>query len=877
VFPIHTCLACKRWEISDADLYCAWCSAPLTWLRLAQDLIPFYPTEAGEVLEGTIVLTNPGSRTAHASISAPAGFVVDADTVALEPQGESVSIPFSFRAPSVGYWSDSITIAVEGGEPLAARVLCSAPPRLRLGGEGLSLNEGEKGPFTVTVRHWDGGPALVTDVQTRNGKLEVLSGGGALQPGGDLEIQVQIPGGVAVTAGDFRETLSVSLLNAGALEFPLPVTVQKPPRIELSADYLPFGDVMPGRSRRKQLHLINLGEAPLLIKNISLVQNDGRWKLDLPQPLPLQIRRSSEDSVTLTVQDAIGGTSSATLLIVTNDPLRPEIYVKADVHVLADPPISDAFVGIDFGTTHSCIAVAKPGEAARALPLNETASDPEQQVTMPSCVYWPQPPVPGNLRDCVVGSGALAMAGGPATIQATVMSIKRKMGQPYPERILGVTLMPQEIAARVIRYMLDVAEEYLGEVVRKAVVTVPANFTPPQVRATMEACALAGLEAEVVRKHMMDEPVGAAVDYLTHLSAEQEEALGPDFHALVYDFGGGTLDISIIRHEFDGFTRSIKVVASKGDNAFGGDDLTEMVRQHILRKAELDYGGTLLADPPDKWGSIASADLRNIHYTNYAGLRTVAETIKRRLSDDTDYAYGTEGDLVFMVGRERRPMYVKGRMTRSEFEGLIRERLQESRKLVDRALRAAALREDEIPLVLLVGMSSRTPLVGQLLERWFGLKPVLHEEPKACVARGAHRKGVLLSMPEDGGVTELVRELDKTNCQYGIIVSSWKGPRFQAVIQDGAPFPAEGVYPDRGLPLNGRPGMKVIVALNRGEENSAENNSEIAHLGEILVEGTDGAETLPLQVYMKVADHRNITVQLHVAGQETRLAHFKEY
>ncbi|MDB4897840.1 MAG: molecular chaperone DnaK [Firmicutes bacterium] len=872
MFPIQTCLACKRWEISDADLYCSWCGAPLTCVALAQDLIPFYPTAVGEVLEGNLVLTNPGSRTAHATIIAPAGCSVDLDTVTLEPHGEAVVVPFSLRAPSAGHWNGIITIDVENGEPLTARVLCAARPRLRLEGEDLAVNEGEKGPFTVTLRHWDGGPAFITDVQSRNGRLEIRSGGGALQPGGDLTIQVQLPGGTAVPPGDFRELLAITLLNAGTLEFPLPVTVTKPPRIELSADYLPFGDVMPGRSRRKQLHLINLGEAPLLVKNVSLMQNDGRWRLDLPGALPFQIRRAGEETITLTVQDTTGGMSSTTLLIVTNDPLRPELYVKADVHVLADPPVSDSYVGIDFGTTHSCIAVARPGEAARALTLNETASDPEQQVTMPSCVYWPQPPIPGNLRDCIVGSAALVMANSPATIQATATSIKRKLGQPYPERILGVALTPQEIAARVIRYMLDSAEEYLGEVVRKAVVTVPANFTPPQVRATVEACALAGLEAEVVRKHMMDEPVGAAVDYLTNLPDEQAEALGNNFHTLVYDFGGGTLDISIIRHEFDGFTRSLKVVASKGDNAFGGDDLTELVRKHLVRKAEQEYGGTLPADPPEKWASIASADLRSIHSTNYALLRTAAETIKRRLSDAESCEYGTEGDLVFMVGRERRSQYVTWRMTLSELEGLIRERLQDSRKLVDRALRAAGLREDEIPLVLLVGMASRTPLVGKLMERWFGLKPELHKEPKACVARGAHRKGVLLSLPEDGGVTELVRELDKSNCQYGIIVSTWKGRRFQPVIPDGAPFPAEGVYEG-----SVRPGMKVIVALNRGEESSAESNPEISPLGEILVEGTDGTDLLPLQVYMQVADHRNIAVRLHVGGQETRLAHFKEY
>ncbi|HYF92043.1 MAG TPA: Hsp70 family protein [Symbiobacteriaceae bacterium] len=879
MFPVLTCLACKQWEVSPTDIYCSWCGEPLTKVSLAHDLAPFYPASAGDELQGELVLINQGTRLARVRAAAPPGFVLSPPVLELEPGGPGTSVLFTFFAPRAAFWADTIRFEVENGAPVPAKVVCSARPRLQALGEALAVTEGERGPFTVTVRNVEGGPAVVTAVKARHGRLEV-AGGGEIQPGGQLALRVQLPGGAPAAGGELREVLELTLLNGGTAELPLSVTVQRPPKLGLSTDHLVFGDVLPGRTRRMPLHITNLGQGTLVVTHAALQGNDGRWTLTLPQPVPFEVRTAGEESISLAVQDAGGGATAVRLLLVTNDPQRPECYVTAEARVLANPEATDAFVGIDFGTTNSCICAARPGEQPRMLVLDEMAQDPEERVNLPSCVYWPQPPVPGDLRDCEVGRAALNMAGNPLYAHATSLSIKRRLGEQHPERILGVNLMPHEIAARIIRHLVDAAEEYLGAIVRKAVVTVPANFTPPQVRATVEACNTAGLEAEVVRRHMMDEPVGAAVDYLTTLDERQDAEFGPTFHTLVYDFGGGTLDISIIRYEFDGAARRLRVVATKGDNAFGGDDLTEILRRRLRQKAEQELMGSLPADPPEKWRSMPPGDLRTMHYTNYTLLRTAAERMKRRLSEQAgDLRQEVEdgAELELIVGRERRKQYVALKMSLGEYEDLIRERLQQTRRLVDRALTAARLREEEIPLVLMVGKSSRTPLVGKLLERWFGIKPVLHPDPKACVARGAYRKGVILSHPEFGEVTDLVRELDKTNCRYGIIVSTWRGRRFLALVPEGAAFPAIGGLPTDGPPLNARPGSRLIVALNRGDEDNPDGNGEISQLGEIVVESDGAASLLPLEVTMTVHDHRHISVGLRAGGAETRLAQFKEY
>ncbi|MDF2630859.1 MAG: chaperone protein DnaK, partial [Symbiobacteriaceae bacterium] len=619
----------------------------------------------------------------------------------------------------------------------------------------------------------------------------------------------------------------------------------------------------------------------LKVRQVALLENDGRWQLDLQDQPPFDIAGGNAPSIGLVLKEGPGGSFRAKLLVATNDPYQPEQTVALQAHVVETPQVSPAYVGIDFGTTHSCICVARPGQDAKTLELDDTQTG-EDRFTMPSAVYWPKPPVAGNLRDCIVGRPALRAAEDPSNEDAVALSIKRKMGKRDTKRYLGVPLAPHEVAARVIRYMVDKAEDYLGAIVEKAVVTVPANYTPPQVRATVEACRLAGLEAEVVRSHMMDEPVGAAVDYLTELDEYKmmEMGLGPDFHALVYDFGGGTLDVSIIRYTYNGYRRSLKVVATKGDNFMGGDDLTELLREHLRRTAEAtlqqNHGlrTRLLADPPDNRPPGLNAADQAIHQVNYTLLRNAAEAMKRKLSDEFEASGRVE--LRFMAGSRQHSDFMEFKIARRDYEKLIRERMESTGRLVERALTAAKLRPGDIQLILMVGKSSRTPLVGNLLEEWFRRDPVLHPEPKACVARGAYKKGEMDSLPGEEE-TDLVRELDRTNCRYGIISGTWRGKMFRTAIPEGVPFVATGSYPPPGTPLTAVPGVPVIVALNRGENDLYKDNEEIVELGQVMVDGQPGGPQVALEIEIQVEDHRNIHVQLRVDGKETKLARFEEY
>jgi len=834
-----------------------------------ESFLPFYPNALHEELEGVLSLVNVGTRPVTAEVEAPPDFILDEIEVELAPGTPPRRIPFSFKAPALNHWSADILVRCAGTKAENVQISCGARPYLALAEEKLDLLEGHTAPFSVVVRHRDGGPAFVRKVSTHHGRLEVIGGSGYVSPGGDLVLQLRFPGGASAPRGVFDEILELDLLNAPAVALPLAVVVRELPCLEINATHLDFGNVVIGRSRAKVIRLSNVGGGALQVEQVTLLDRGDTWEFQDPGRPPLVLRQSGEVDLVVSVCPRRPEPSRARLLVVTNDPRHREVQVTLTAAGVLELPKYRGLVGIDFGTSNSCISLLSPGGEVQPLVLDPAAHDPEERLVLSSCVYWSAPPTPGNLRDCTVGRAALERAASPLYARSTATSIKRKMGRREPERILGVPLLPQEIAARIIRHLVDAAEDKLGQTVSRAVVTVPANFTPPQVRATVQACTLAGLDEVVVAGNLMDEPVGAALDYL----ATSGQRAGDSPYTLVYDFGGGTLDISIIHFHGVGGVQRLDVLATKGDTAFGGDDLTEMLRRELQRRAEAELRATVPADPPEGWEAIPSGELLRCHYENYTALRRLAEGMKRDLSDRHETTDGC--DLLVLRGRDVQKAYRKYTVKRTEYEELIRPRLKETRKLVDRALRAANLREDQVNRVLLVGKSSRTPLVADLLGNWFGLKPVLHPEPKVCVSRGACKKGELVSNPQEGHLLA-VRELDRTNCRYGIILFRELRRQFQPIIGERESFPAAGTYPHNGNPLSIQPGGRITVALNRGEDDLAVDNPDISPLGEITVDEESDA-VLSLRVALRVENHRSIAVEVDVGGGSTRTVRFEEY
>lgn len=350
----------------------------------------------------------------------------------------------------------------------------------------------------------------------------------------------------------------------------------------------------------------------------------------------------------------------------------------------------ELIVGIDLGTTNSEIAAFVDG---KPQVIGEAG-----QLMLPSCVGI------SPAGELLIGEAARnQMLLYP---EFTVRSVKRLMGTSQPIKLGDRSFTPPEVSALILRELARWAEACLGEPIKKAVITVPAYFSDAQRSATREAGELAGLE--VVR--IVNEPTAASLAY--GLDSKERRTV------MVYDLGGGTLDVSIVRIEGE----VTEVLASHGDNQLGGDDFDQKLVDHILDRFRQQHG----------------VDLRDKHPGAYARVWWAAEAAKRQLSYEP-YTHIREESLVQVDGR---PLHLDIEISRQEYEGLIRPLVEKTLESVSKAMADAALPPSALDAILLVGGSTRTPLVIRMLEELSGKAPRQDLHPDLCVALGA---GVLAS------------------------------------------------------------------------------------------------------------------------------------
>ena len=368
-------------------------------------------------------------------------------------------------------------------------------------------------------------------------------------------------------------------------------------------------------------------------------------------------------------------------------------------------------IGIDLGTTNSCVAVMEGGEPV-IIPNAEGGR------TTPSVVAF------SKTGERMVGS--LAKRQAVTNHDRTITSIKRQMGTSYRVNIDGHKYTPQEISAMILQKLKKDAESYLGEPVTEAVITVPAYFTDAQRQATKDAGKIAGLNVQ----RIINEPTAAALAYGVDKEAEQK--------IMVYDLGGGTFDVSIL----DISSGVIEVLATAGNNHLGGDDFDECVVQYLLSEFKKQHHIDLSRDP---------AALQRI--------REAAEKAKIELSSMT----ATTVELPYItVGRDG-PLHMDIPLTRAKFNDLTYHLVQATREPVNQAINDSGVSVSQIRKVLMVGGSSRIPAVQDVVQTITGSLPFEGINPDECVAMGACLQGGVLS----GSVKGLLL-LDVTPLSLGI-------------------------------------------------------------------------------------------------------------
>ncbi len=443
--------------------------------------------------------------------------------------------------------------------------------------------------------------------------------------------------------------------------------------------------------------------------------------------------------------------------------------------------MADVIVGIDLGTTNSEIAVVEDG-VPRVLVDD---GDP----ILPSMV--------GLADDGRLLVGQAARNQWVLAPDRTVKSIKRKMGEDVKVQLGTESFTPQEISAMILRALKTRAERELGSSISKAVVTVPAYFNDSQRQATREAGQLAGLD--VVR--IINEPTAAALTYNPDQSKSER--------ILVYDLGGGTFDVSIVHTE----AGVVEVLASHGDTHLGGDDFDEL----------------LLNEVAGEFLQMFAVDLREDRVSKARLLRAV-EGAKKRLSDHAFARIEEE----FIAEKDGVPLHLTTELERHDFEGLIHPLLDRTMECVQRALDDAKLTAAQIDRVVLVGGSTRTPLIGQLLESRLGQAAHREINPDLCVALGAAVQGAIIAGQNVGAVL-----VDITPHSLGIKCLEYTDPyafrpnehKFASILKRNTPLPASRseVFCTVG---DNQPSVEINVY--QGEAPDVRRNHSV---GKFLIEG----------------------------------------
>jgi molecular chaperone DnaK (HSP70) len=442
----------------------------------------------------------------------------------------------------------------------------------------------------------------------------------------------------------------------------------------------------------------------------------------------------------------------------------------------------ETIIGIDLGTTNSEVAVFQD-DTVVVIPT-------DGKKILPSFV--------GIADDGSVLVGEAAKNQYPLYPERTVKSIKRLMGSDETIELAGKPYTPQEISAIILRRLKTIAEDYLGHTINKAVITVPAYFNDAQRQATREAGQIAGLE--VVR--IINEPTAAALSYEADHHGRK--------HILVYDLGGGTFDVSVVRVEDD----VVEVVASHGNNHLGGDDFDHKIIDRLVRHLHKEH-------------DIDVAQSRQA----MARLTRAAEAAKITLSDQPFVTIEEE----YLLEKGGQPLHLSLELTREDYEAMIEPFIRETLEAVHVALKGASMTVADIDEVLLVGGATRTPLVTERLEREFKQQPRGEVDPDLCVAMGAAIQAALIAGQTVSAVLVDITPYTFGTSALGEIDGIPTIHRYVPIVHKNTPIPVTKSEVFYTLHDNQK---AVDVKIYQGEDLNALNNIKI---GEFFVEGLSKA------------------------------------
>ena len=473
--------------------------------------------------------------------------------------------------------------------------------------------------------------------------------------------------------------------------------------------------------------------------------------------------------------------------------------------------MKDKIIGIDLGTTNSEVAVVEHGQVV-------VIADEHGDKIIPSVVGL------NDKNELLIGREAKNQYA--LYPEKTIASIKRHMGEDTAISLGETTYTPSEISAMILKKLKRIAENHLGHAVNKAVITVPAFFSDKQRQATRLAGELAGLE--VVR--IINEPTAAAMAYESTHEAKK---------ILVYDLGGGTFDVSVVS-----ITENIvEVIASHGNNHLGGDDFDKKITEYLVNHVYETYHFN------------ADKDIKVM-----ARLKQAAEKAKIHLSDNSFCQIQEE----YLLVHEGEPVHLSLELTREDYENMISGYIDETFEAIHIALRDANLITSNIDEILLVGGSTRTPIIQQRLEDEFNLQPRADIHPDLCVAMGAAIQAAMINGDQTAKVLVDVTPYTFGTEALGFLKGEYSPHVFCPLIKKNTPIP---VTKSQSFMKISEEQTEVMVGVYQGEDEDARNNTLIGEFLFDKLSTSQGSEEIIAKFHLDINGILQVTAVEKKTGE----------
>lgn len=919
------CRSCGIWKLGNDDVYCSYCGARVAKLEVSLLDDTVYFSDQGAVAELILLVNNTGQTDITIDeLRSDDEWIVTKD-VALPievPTGTKLNVPIKVELyQPVGYYSSSIRLKTNfEAHTLPVNVL----PKPRV----LFYMEGLKGPIELgssTSQEI----VLISDAQAKKQTypcyLEVQSSIVTVEAINITAIEPRyVEEGPLQISGLPNLPVTLDPPSIGKLKFSIEVDPQKlqygenrfsiglkclrikepitgsfslvhrsAPKIEFLGAYgdklyLPEEFFVRSKDDIAELKINVVNSGGLSVKAEAISGDDIVCSI-VGSSFMLEPKQVQSIALKLKIGSLIGTLDKATtiqisLVLKLKCIEYPDYYIpdeKLDIFIKVSlMPEYEGIIAIDFGTTNSCCAVEGAMQKSLMVPLAKIDADSsdvsEAETLLPSVIFYIDQH--DDDFEYIVGEKALTFSHMPDTNPSTVHSVKRKLGQREPIPVVldatkrRVDLPPELIAGHIIKRIIEYTEKFLNRRIVRCVITHPARFYRPQImaleRAFQEVCGV-----EVVA--IVNEAVAAAVDaILTQGGTERS-----DYTVMVYDFGGGTTDIALLRVRDvireDGLREILpETLGVDGKRRLGGDDVTERLSRLVLKKCaeELKRIGApkiLWNDETDSdWTTkpdLSSDQQRNAANANMLNILLLSEEHKKRLSNG-----GSPTLSVFLHCKDDDKVgsyTFQIRVTEDEMNALIESDIRDAMKLASDLVKMANQRDNlnikHPDIIVLAGMSSRLPIVKKVAREFFPNSEIkLHPDLKACVARGAYTIYAISQFPAMISVdTSLLKTPPPTSAQYGIMVYGTHGELiFKSAIPKGARLPAEGVI--SGFKIGRK--TSITVYENPGTSISDPDIRKIAVCRLNVPDSISDEELRNAKVFMRLEDEMKLKVILRV-------------